>query len=58
MSAERGEWQHNHYGIETALPAHARLGRSRKGTGRKAPEIPSKLEMTKESLARRDRDGR
>lgn len=58
MSAERGEWQHNHSGTETALPVHARLARSRKGTGKKAPEIPSKPKMTKGSLAQRDRDSK
>lgn len=58
MSVEHGEWQHNHSGTETALPAHARLARSRKGTGKKAPEIPSKLEMTKGSVARWDCDSK
>lgn len=58
MNAERGEWRHNHSGTETSLPAHARLARSRKGTAKKTLEIPSKLEMTKGSLARQDRDSK
>ena len=58
MSVERVEWQHNHTRIETALPTHARLARSRKGTRKRLQKYLQSKTMTKGGLALWDHDSK